>query len=109
MFALLHQELKCSGSAFRKELKRRFVDLDLKNAEEISSRKFYLTYRKINFSTPVNCCLNNLRKLIIYNILGCCKIENINKLWALVEPLDKDTTYNLYYKIMKIIDIATNL
>jgi hypothetical protein len=84
MFALIHQELKCAGSAFRKELKRRFVDLDLKNSEEISSRKFYLTYRKINFANPVNCSLSNLRKLIIYNILGCCKVENISKLWALV-------------------------
>jgi hypothetical protein len=33
----------------------------------------------------------------------------MNKLWSMIEPLDLDTTYNIFYKIMKIIEIASNL
>lgn len=32
LFFTLHAELKCPGTAFRKELRRRFVNLDLKKA-----------------------------------------------------------------------------
>jgi len=63
----------------------------------------------VNFSSPSYCSLNNLRKLIIYNILGCVKMETINRLRTILEPLDLDTTYNLFFKIMKIVEIASNL
>jgi hypothetical protein len=32
MFFMIHAELKCPGTAFRKELKRRFVNIDLKKS-----------------------------------------------------------------------------
>ena len=46
---------------------------------------------------------------MIYNILGCCRIENSKKYWAIIQTLDAETTFDLYFKIMKIVDIATNL
>jgi hypothetical protein len=36
-------------------------------------------------------------------------METINRLRTVLEPLDLDTTYNLYFKIMKIAEIACNL
>lgn len=27
----------------------------------------------------------------------------------MIEPLDSDTTYNIFFKLMKILDIASNL
>jgi hypothetical protein len=32
LFFLIHGELKCPGTAFRKELKRRFVNIDIKKS-----------------------------------------------------------------------------
>lgn len=32
LFLIIHSELKCPGTAFRKEIKRRFVNIDLKKA-----------------------------------------------------------------------------
>lgn len=109
MFFTIHSELKCPGTAFRKEIKRRFVNVDIKKCDRLGAEKYLLTYKKVAYNTPEYCSLNNLRKLVIYNILGCCKIDAINKLWALIEPLDSDTTFNIYYKLMKIIEIASNL
>jgi hypothetical protein len=108
-FFLIQNELKCPGNGFRKELKRRFVNLDIKKAEQVGSEKYLLSYRRVNFTSPSYCSLNNLRKLIIYSILGCVKMETINRLRTILEPLDLDTTYNLYFKIMKIVEIASNL
>ena len=83
--------------------------MDIKKCDRLGAEKYLLTYKKVVYNTPEYCSLNNLRKLVIYNILGCCKIDAFNKLWALVEPLDSDTTFNIYYKMMKIIEIASNL
>jgi hypothetical protein len=85
------------------------VNIDLKKAEIMGSTKYLITFKKISFNNPEYCSLNNLRKLVIYNVLGSCKIETINKLWSMIEPLDVDTTYTIYYKIMKIIEISSNL
>jgi hypothetical protein len=70
----MHNDLKSPGYSFRKELKRRFVNVDLKKAEKLGSKKYYLTSRKISYEHPEFCSINNLRKLIIYNILGSFKI-----------------------------------
>lgn len=46
---------------------------------------------------------------MINNILGCNKIEALNKLWGMIESLDVDTTFNVFYKLMRILEIASNL
>lgn len=46
---------------------------------------------------------------MINNILGCNKIETLNKLWGMIESLDVDTTFNVFYKLMRILEIASNL
>ena len=55
------------------------------------------------------CSINTLRKLIIYHVFGCCAFEELDRVWGIVEPLDIDTCYTLYYKVMKIVDIAGTL
>lgn len=109
LFFTIHGELKCPGTAFRKEIRRRFVNLDLKKAEILGSTKYLITFKRLTLNSPEHCSLNNLRKLIIYNVLGSCKIETIGKLWAMLQPLDVETTFAVYYKVMKIIEIASNL
>jgi hypothetical protein len=52
VFEKVHAELKCPGNSFRKEIKRRFVNIDFKKAENCGSKKYFLTYRKSNFSNP---------------------------------------------------------
>ena len=52
VFELIHCELKSPGYTFRKEIKRRFVNIDLKKAESLGSKKYYLTYRKVAFNNP---------------------------------------------------------
>ena len=84
MFFTIHAELKCPGTAFRKEIKRRFVNIDLKKSEILGSTKYLITFKTVSLNNPEYCSVNNLRKLVIYNVLGSCKIETMSKLWSMI-------------------------
>ena len=101
--------MKCFGNAFRREIRKNFVNIDSKRSDGIGSKKYLLTNRKISISTPEHCSLTNLRKLMILNVLGSCSIINMKKYWSIVQILDGETTFDLYYKLMRIIEIANNL
>ena len=88
MFFTIHAELKCPGAASRKEIKRRFVNIDLKKSEILGSTKYLITLKAVSLNNPQYCSVNNLRKLIIYNVLGSCKIDTMAKLWSMIQPLD---------------------
>ena len=69
-----------------------------------------MTNRKVNISSPEYCSVTNLRKLIIYNVLGSCRIgEHLKKYWTIVQSLDSETTFDLYFKLLRILDISVNL
>lgn len=84
LFETIHSELKFPGTTFRKEIKRRFVSIDYKRAEELGSKKYFISYRNAPFANPPFCTITNLRKLMIYNVLGCCKVDNIKQFWRVV-------------------------
>jgi hypothetical protein len=46
---------------------------------------------------------------MIYNVFGCCKVEERRAFWEIVKPLDAETTYDLFFKIMRILEIAFSL
>ena len=75
----------------------------------MGGKKYFLSYRRASVATPEFCSLNTLRKMVIYSILGCSGVEEVDRFWTIVQPLDLETTYTLYYKIVRIVDIATGL
>ena len=58
--------------------------MDCKKSEDLGAQKYLLTFKKVNFTTPEYCSINNLRKLMILNILGCCRMDGLSRIWAMI-------------------------
>lgn len=88
LFDIVHGEIKCKGTAFRKRIKADFPSIDAKNADALSKRVVILSNLPALFNVSVSCSIMNLRKLFIYNILACCDPDNQTKNWKNIELID---------------------
>jgi len=109
IFDVVHAELKCKGTTFRKKLKADFSGIDIKNADMLSKKIVILSNLPALFNAPATCSIMNLRKLIIYNILACCDPDNAGKIWKSLEFIDSETTYNMYYKLSRLIELTMSI
>lgn len=81
LFEIVHGELKCKGTAFRRKIRADFPSIDMKISENISKKVVILSNQAAVYNSPASCSLMNLRKLMIYNILGCCDNESAIRQW----------------------------
>jgi hypothetical protein len=101
--------LKCKGTAFRKRIRADFPSIDIKISDNLSKKVVILSNQLPIYNSPVSCSLMNLRKLMIYSILGCCNNESAVKHWKNMELTDSETIYGIYYKMSRLIDLTMTM
>lgn len=86
-----------------------FPTIDVKNAETLSKKVVLLSNLPQLFNVPAGCSIMNLRKLFIYNTLACCDPENLTKNWKILEFIDAEATYNLYFKVCRLVELTMSI
>ena len=110
MFEVIHNELKCKGTSFRKKLRHDYPSIDLNNDDNLAKKVVILNNGPSIYNSSESMVITNFRKLFILNILSCCdNKENASKNWKIIESLDSENTFKIYYKLSKIIDLTMSL